>query len=145
MKKLITMLLLTFATSIFAVGHISPIGKWAQYSDKTGKLHSIIRVYRHEGLLEGKIIKAYPLPGEPNLCIKCSGKLKNHPIKSLIIMHGFKQTDSNVWGDGKILDPLSGHVYKCKLTLLNHGNTMKVRGYFGIPLFGRTQVWQREK
>ena len=46
------------------------------------------------------------------------------------------------WSGGTILDPRNGKVYKCYLQLSN-SNTLKIRGYIGISLFGKTAYWKR--
>jgi uncharacterized protein (DUF2147 family) len=46
------------------------------------------------------------------------------------------------WEDGKIYDPKNGKTYSCKMTL--EGNELKVRGYVGFSLLGRTTVWTRK-
>lgn len=43
--------------------------------------------------------------------------------------------------DGKIYDPESGKTYDCKMSFV--GNSLKVRGYIGISLFGRTEIFER--
>lgn len=45
---------------------------------------------------------------------------------------------------GTILDPESGVIYKCYLKLLDN-NKLKVRGFVGFSIFGRTQYWLRKK
>src|SRR5207237_1057156 len=46
-------------------------------------------------------------------------------------------------GEGEILDPDEGRVYRCTVTLIDGGAKLEVRGYVGISLFGRTQLWLR--
>jgi uncharacterized protein (DUF2147 family) len=48
------------------------------------------------------------------------------------------------WDGGKILDPVKGQIYNAKLSLADNGRSLKVRGYIGVSLFGRTQIWVRE-
>ena len=43
---------------------------------------------------------------------------------------------------GKILDPKNGKEYKCYIKLIDN-NTLKLRGYIGISMFGRTAIWKR--
>ena len=54
-----------------------------------------------------------------------------------------QQLQANEWGNGYIIDPKNGEIYHCKMTIDPDGNTLQVRGYIGIPLFGRTQTWTR--
>jgi uncharacterized protein (DUF2147 family) len=53
--------------------------------------------------------------------------------------------DGDDYKGGEILDPENGHVYRCILRLTGGGDTLEVRGFIGIALFGRTQIWVREK
>jgi len=53
------------------------------------------------------------------------------------------QLDEESWEEGTILDPKSGKVYDCSLSLEDE-NTLKVRGYLGFSILGRTQTWRRK-
>ncbi len=68
--------------------------------------------------------------------------LKTRPIIGLPLITGFKYAGDGVWNDGTIYDPKSGGTYSCKMTLMMDGS-LKVRGYKGISLFGRTEIWTR--
>jgi uncharacterized protein (DUF2147 family) len=68
--------------------------------------------------------------------------LKTRPIIGLPLIQGFKYAGDQVWSEGHIYDPESGKLYSCKLTLMMDGS-LKVRGYVGIALFGRTEIWTR--
>jgi uncharacterized protein (DUF2147 family) len=69
--------------------------------------------------------------------------LKSRPIWGLEILKGFKY-DDGIWEDGTIYDPKSGKTYSCKLTLSGN-DKLNVRGYMGISIIGRTDVWSRVK
>ena len=79
------------------------------------------------------------------LCTKCPGSLKNKPVEGLQILSGLKADGNNQWSDGKLVDPESGKTYSGKLTLSDNGQSLKLRGYVGTPVFGRSQTWQRIK
>jgi uncharacterized protein (DUF2147 family) len=64
------------------------------------------------------------------------------PVLGLKLLKGFKYDDDNVWKGGTIYDPKNGKTYSCKMTLTDN-NTLEVRGYIGISLLGRTEVWKR--
>ena len=60
----------------------------------------------------------------------------------LRILSGFSEADPGVWEDGEIYDPSDGDVYHANIA--EDGPTrLRLRGYIGIPLFGRTQGWTR--
>ena len=69
-------------------------------------------------------------------------KLRDKPIVGLEIMHGFTYSGKKRWENGKIYDPENGKTYKCKMTLTST-NRLEVRGFIGISLIGRTDVWTR--
>jgi uncharacterized protein (DUF2147 family) len=67
---------------------------------------------------------------------------RNNPIIGLIILKGFKFDGDDEWKGGDIYDPQNGKTYNCYLYLKDK-NTLKLRGYIGISLFGRTETWTR--
>jgi len=68
--------------------------------------------------------------------------LKNRPVLGLRILEGFTAEGNNTWGNGTCYDPKSGNIYRGKIHLTSP-NRLELRGYIGIPLFGRTSVWTR--
>ncbi|MFT5396232.1 MAG: hypothetical protein ACI85N_001429 [Gammaproteobacteria bacterium] len=71
-------------------------------------------------------------------------KLRDRLLEGLTILEGFSYQEENLWSGGTIYDPNSGKTYKCKLSLNDDGR-LKVRGYIGVSLFGRTEVWKRQE
>ena len=68
--------------------------------------------------------------------------LRNRPLLGLLIMDGFTYKGDNTWDKGRIYDPESGKTYKCKMALVS-SHRLEIRGFVGIPLFGRTTAWTR--
>ncbi|WP_035559617.1 DUF2147 domain-containing protein [Hymenobacter sp. IS2118] len=64
-------------------------------------------------------------------------------LKGLVNMRDFTFAGDNKWEDGKIYDPKNGSDYSCEMTLVD-ANTLEVRGFIGVSLFGRTDVWKRQ-
>jgi uncharacterized protein (DUF2147 family) len=96
--------------------------------------------------LRGKIEKLFRDAGEdPNpKCEKCEGNLKDQPVIGMTIITGMKK-DGSEYNGGHILDPNNGKVYKSKLTVVDGGKKLDVRGYIGVPMLGRTQTWLRQE
>ena len=141
MKKYI---LLGFILLLSVIMHSqSIIGKWKTIDDETGKERSIVEIYESEGKIYAKIVKLLEKSEENKVCENCKGANKNKPLKGMIIIGGLKK-ESNEWNGAKILDPKTGSEYKCYITL-EEPNKLKVRGYLGFALFGRTQYWYRVK
>jgi uncharacterized protein (DUF2147 family) len=123
----------------------SPVGYWKTIDDITGKPKSIVKVWRNpDQMLMAKVIKIFPSnnSNQNKLCTACEGDKHNQPIVGMVIMSGLKSTE-NQWANGHILDPENGKTYKCSARLTEHGKKMNVHGYVGLPLFGRSQTWER--
>lgn len=134
--------LLIFALLLSVVIHSQSItGKWKTIDDETGKERSIVEIYESEGKIYAKIVKLLEKSEENKVCENCKGANKNKPLKGLIVIEGLKK-DGNEWNGAKILDPKTGSEYKCYITL-EEPNKLKVRGYLGFALLGRTQYWYR--
>lgn len=69
--------------------------------------------------------------------------LQSRPDLGLELLKGFTCKGENIYEDGTIYDPKSGRTYGCKMTLTD--NMLKIRGYIGISLFGRSEIWTRVK
>lgn len=123
----------------------SPVGLWKNIDDATGKPKALIRIVENNGVLEGRIEKLFrPADQDQNpLCVKCEGALKNQPIVGMAFLAGLKKSGDEYSG-GTILDPENGKVYKSKMRLSDGGKKLDVRGYIGMPMLGRSQVWVRE-
>ncbi|MEN3274628.1 MAG: hypothetical protein V7631_418 [Massilia sp.] len=123
----------------------SAVGLWKTIDDETGKPKALVRVTEENGTLQGKIEKLFRGPNEEQnpVCTKCTDSRKNQPMIGMTIVSGLKKNGDEYTG-GEILDPAAGKVYKSKATLRDGGQKLEVRGYIGAPMFGRSQVWQRE-
>mgnify|MGYP003347600143 FL=1 len=138
--------LLTLLMTSIVLADSTPAGLWRTIDDHSGKEKSLIRIVEVTGEFQGTIEKIFPEPGEdpnPN-CEKCPGNKKNKPIIGMMILTGLKK-DNGLWSGGEILDPQNGKTYRCKMWLEKQGRELHVRGFIGVALLGRTQVWKREE
>lgn len=119
----------------------SVIGKWKTIDDATGEAKSIVEVFSKSGKIYAKVVDILDPATKNNLCKQCSGEDKNKPIIGLTIIKGLSK-DGSEYNSGEILDPKNGKLYKCALTLESK-DKLKVRGYIGFSLLGRTQYWHR--
>ncbi|QDQ24889.1 DUF2147 domain-containing protein [Chitinimonas arctica] len=135
--------LLLAVTSCMALADASsPVGNWMNISDKTKKAEAVIQIWEEKGELHGKLTKL--LDSKDTLCTSCKDERKNKPLIGLEIIWGVKK-DGDIWSGGKILDPDSGDIYSVKMELADGGQKLKVRGFMGFSLLGRTQTWVREQ
>lgn len=121
----------------------SVLGKWKTIDDETGKEKGIVEIYEKDGKIYGRIIEILEVEHRYKKCILCQGADKDKPIMGLIFIKGLTK-DGEEYTGGKILDPKNGKLYKCYINLIGN-DKLKVRGYIGISLFGRTQYWYRVK
>ena len=117
-------------------------GVWITQDDETGKKKSEVLLYKNEGKLYGKILNLLIEEDKGKLCVNCKGENKNLAIEGMVIVEGL-ELNGKTWEEGTILDPKSGKTYSCYITFEND-NTLKVRGYIGFSLLGRTQKWIRK-
>lgn len=110
-----------------------------------GREPAKIQIYKSGAKYYGKItwLKYPEENGMPRLDRNNPDKNnRNNQIIGLMILRDFVFDGKDEWNSGKIYDPESGKTYSCFMTLQGR-NTLKVRGYVGVSLFGRTEVWTR--
>lgn len=131
------------AASWSAMAQNTPVGVWRSFDDKTGEAKSEVRILETAGVLSGNIEKLLLKTAKPDdVCAECTDDRKGQRLVGLEIIRGAKKADSqNVWEGGKILDPENGRNYTLKLTPIDDGKKLDVRGSIGP--FGRTQTWTR--
>lgn len=129
-------------TGVPAQQTLTPVGVWKTVSDATGETQSHVRIYESGGKLFGRVERVLVTKGVPDTCVKCTDDRKGHPLVSLVILRNMVKS-GNEYKGGDILDPENGKVYRCILKLDGSGDRLTVRGYIGISLFGRSQVWHR--
>ena len=122
---------------------VTPVGLWKTIDDKTGAVRSEVRIVEKGGTLSGVIEKVLIPSPEPN-CDQCSDDRKGKPKLGLEIIRGaVKAEGKDVLESGSIVDPDNGTVYKLRMTPIEGGAKLEVRGFIGFALLGRTQTWFR--
>jgi uncharacterized protein (DUF2147 family) len=125
---------------------MTPVGLWRTVDDQTGEALAEIRITaKANGSLGGVVERALEAGGnegkEPN-CTACTDDRKDKPKIGMEIIRDARQTEGKtVWETGTILDPENGKTYGLRMTPLEGGKKLQVRGYLGP--FWRTQVWLR--
>lgn len=141
MKHLYIVLIIAFT---FTSQAQTITGQWETFDDKTKEKKAVIEIYEDNNLYFAKIVKSYTSE-EGAVCDNCTGKQKGKPIAGLVIIENLKEDkEEEEFNDGTIMDPENGKVYKCYIESVTD-NKLKVRGYLGVSLFGRTQYWIRKQ
>jgi len=130
--------------SLTQAGEATPEGTWKTIDDETHKPRALVRIEEHDGVLTGRIVRLFREPGEDPapVCVDCSGERHNQPVVGMTILWDFRR-QGDVWKGGEVLDPEGGSVYRANLHLRDNGTRLVLRGYIGVPLIGRSQVWER--
>ena len=141
---------LLLATGAAIAANDTPVGTWKTIDDDSGQAKSIVQITDNNGELQAHIMKLLnrtpediARDGTVALCKSCDGELKDKPVEGMKIMWGVHK-DDDIWDGGKIVNPKDGKIYKVKLTMLDGGQKLKVRGYIGFSWVGKTQEWVRQ-
>jgi uncharacterized protein (DUF2147 family) len=148
------LLALLAAAPLFAADSDAVVGVWAtDPDDDGGQAH--IEIYANGDRYDGKIVwleEPVYLPGDEHGeagqekvdTENPDPALQSRPIIGMVLMEGFLFDGKGTWANGTIYDANDGKTYKCKIRLEN-ADTLKVRGYIGFSMLGRTEVWTRVK
>jgi uncharacterized protein (DUF2147 family) len=147
LQKLVVMsaiIMLGAAGASLRAAEPSAVGLWEQVDEKSGKPESWFKITERNGAYEGNIVKIFFKPGEDEnwVCDKCEGAERGKPVLGLALIKGMQRNGSS-YENGTIMDPRDGAVYRALMKLSPDGQKLEVRGYLGISLFGRSQVWNR--
>lgn len=138
----ITMLVAAVSLSALA-DPMSPVGAWNTIDDETKKPKSVVRITEKDGVISGTVEKIVDPTKQDSKCDKCGvdDVRRGKPVIGMTILTGLKKTEGNVWEGGTILDPSNGSSYNAKVTVIDGGKKLEMRGSF--LFIGRTQTWIR--
>ncbi len=145
--------LCAFAVALFALLSMAParaqqlseklqnaVGHW-QVVNSDGSPGGKVETYLVDGKLFGRVTEVRPGRTPKDVCDKCSGDDKNQLILGMVIVRKF-HPEGDDWVDGTVVDPENGKEYKGKIWSVGK-DSLKMRGYVGISLLGRTETWTR--
>ena len=136
MKQIISITLIAISFGVF--GQPKPdaiVGEWLTAA-KDGK----VQIYKSVNKFFGKISWGNRTNGKDTN--NPDPKLRDQNLIGLVILKDFAFNGKDKWEDGTIYDPNNGKTYSCVIRLKDE-KTLEVRGYIGISLLGRTEVWTR--
>ena len=141
-KKTLTLLLALFlAIPSFSQDKDGVVAKWLNASGD-----GQIMIYKKGDKYVGRLVwlkEPYDEDGKPKKDSKNpNATLKSRPLLGTEILKDFVYLGDGIWDQGFIYDPKTGKTYSSKMTMINN-NRLSIRGYVGISLLGRTEIWQR--
>jgi uncharacterized protein (DUF2147 family) len=142
MKKIFRISAMVFMGCMaLAVQANSPVGRWHTIDDKTGETKSVVTIEDAGGVLRGKVSQILRKDADPAAkCTLCKDDRKDQTILGMEIIRGVKKSSGNdYWDGGDILDPEEGKLYRVRLTPVEGGAKLQVRGFLGP--FWRNQLW----
>ncbi|USA47026.1 DUF2147 domain-containing protein [Acinetobacter sp. C26M] len=141
---------LIFSLFLFTLSHFAfaqdIAGIWQSVDDVTGAPKGQVEITQEaDGSYTGKIIKITPRTGytPKEICTGCPAPYTNKPILGLNAITKLKHKKDLSYTGGKILDPNSGRVYSLTAKLSSNGQRLHLRGYVGVSVLGRSQIWIR--
>ena len=144
-KQIISALLCSVLSSLAFAEDIT--GLWQTIDDKTGAPKGQVEIRKEaNGTFVGKVTKITPRTGytPKEICVDCPAPYTNKPILGLDVLTGLKQGQGSNYVNGRILDPNTGKIYSMKAKLSANGKRLHLRGYVGVSVLGRNQIWIRE-
>jgi uncharacterized protein (DUF2147 family) len=122
---------------------MSPVGAWNTIDDETKKVKSVVRITEKDGVVSGTVEKIVDPAKQDSKCDECPSDdpRKGKPVIGMTILTDLKKESDTVWSGGKILDPNNGKSYNAKVTVIEGGKKLEMRG--SILFIGRTQTWVR--
>jgi uncharacterized protein (DUF2147 family) len=133
------------AVPMFAAAELAPIeGRWVTFDSDTKEKRAVVEIVREGRRATGRIVKLFLRPGEdPDpVCDNCQGADRDQRIRGLTVLAVESDGDGASYR-GTVLDPEEGRSYRCVVRLLPGGKQLQLRGFVGLEIFGRNEIWIR--
>lgn len=145
MKKFISLLFITVFSAFAFAAKEDILGTWITAKENDNQI--IVEFYEKNGKIAGKIVSLtnrFDENGELKKDTKNpNNELKTRTLEGIDFVYGFDYNESkDNYINGSIYHPGEGKTYSCTIKIRDDGK-LDVRGYVGIPLLGKTQVWEK--
>ncbi len=137
MKKIILIFFLILTFNSFSQ---EILGYWKTLDSKTKETASVIEIYKENEQYFGKIVAIFK-QNYKGFCTTCTTKHKKKDLINVVVLKGFDKK-KDTYENGEITDPENGKTYSSYLKLITK-EKLKIRGFIGLSMFGRTEYWYR--
>lgn len=111
-------------------------GEWL-----SAKKDARVAIYEQGGKYYGKLV--WGTGGDSKDIHNPNPKMRARDVVGITLLSNFEYVGNGAWAGGTIYDPREGKTYDCKMQL-EGADRLKIRGYLGVSLFGRTEIWTRK-
>ncbi len=141
-NKNLTLIFSIIGLLVSLVTEAQVTGLWKVTDEKDGVVKSIVEIFEADQKYHARVHEVLPTSKRTH-CENCEGELKDKPLTGMTIIHDLIKGDHG-GTDGRVLNPATGKIYSCYIELVEP-DKMKLRGYLGLPTFGKTMYWYRMK
>jgi uncharacterized protein (DUF2147 family) len=145
-SSLLAVLVMWGLCASLAQAQLTPLGLWKTFHEESQVARSLVRVTETNGVVSGRVEKLLDPALKPDeVCSRCKDEWHDKPIVGMTVVRGVRQSRSDpaLWDGGEIIDPHNGKIFSVRLTPVDGGRRLEVRGYLGAPMLGRTLNWVR--
>jgi uncharacterized protein (DUF2147 family) len=119
------------------------VGLWEQIDERTATTQSWFKITERDGVYEGTVVKVFSVPDGTTTSYKREETERDGArFLGMTLITGMRRNGYS-YDNGTITDPRDGSRYRALMRLSSDGSKLEVRGYLGISLFGRSQIWNR--
>jgi uncharacterized protein (DUF2147 family) len=122
---------------------LTAVGLWEQIDEITATTQSWFKITERDGVYEGTVVKVFSVPDGTTTSYKREETERDGArFLGMTLITGMRRNGYS-YDNGTITDPRDGSRYRALMRLSSDGSKLEVRGYLGISLFGRSQIWNR--
>jgi uncharacterized protein (DUF2147 family) len=109
-----------------------------------GEMSAILRFTEMKGEYRGVVDSIPGAEDEDLRCTACTGARRNQPLLNMELVWGLKHVGGGEYTGGSALDPDTGGIYRCSVTIAENGRQLRIRYHLDPRHKSVTEVWTRQ-